>query len=404
MTSATIGTPTYMSPEQIKNSQLSPASDIYSLAVMVYEMLVGSPPFTGDTATVMLAHIQQQPNLRLIPPALRPVLKRALDKKPAHRFRTAMDFAKAFTQAVHGSNRAGMNTPRPNRLTNSPASGMWLWVGGGILIVLFLVFVLEPGNLSSTQPNSKNNSSFGVTPTETPTVEPTFTPPPPPPPTATPLPTIPVLNTSSPATSTPVSPRNTPTATINQNRQLALNTTGYQWLASHLSNPPVSASFSPDGGKIAVMEGVRLYIVNVDGSNHQVLMEESDAMRPVSDAVWSPDGQLIAFVADYKTMLCRMAGIAVPTHNTYRLLDECAAGISLGAPRWTQDGRLLVNRYPGEPADGVTYVYNQSGQGQPAVGSYVLSSSHEGQKWFPWQPGRTWQVGSSDRPDSYYRD
>jgi hypothetical protein len=73
-------------------------------------------------------------------------------------------------------------------------------------------------------------------------------------------------------------------------------------------------------------------------------------------------------------------------------------------PRWTQDGRLLINAHPGEPADGVAYIYNIYGESQKAEGIYILSASHEGQKWFPWLPGRIWQAGVSERADSYNSD
>jgi hypothetical protein len=64
----------------------------------------------------------------------------------------------------------------------------------------------------------------------------------------------------------------------------------------------------------------------------------------------------------------------------------------------------LVNVYPGEPADGVAYIYDISGRGQVATGVYVLSSGLDGQRWLPWRPGRIWRAGVSERPDSYYND
>jgi hypothetical protein len=73
-------------------------------------------------------------------------------------------------------------------------------------------------------------------------------------------------------------------------------------------------------------------------------------------------------------------------------------------PRWTQDGRLLINVDPGEPAQGTAYVYDLNGHGEVAVGTFVLSSSEYGQKWLPWRPGRVWQAGVTERPDSYNAD
>ena len=60
-----------------------------------------------------------------------------------------------------------------------------------------------------------------------------------------------------------------------------------------------------------------------------------------------------------------------------------------------QDGRLLVNVHPDEPARGTMYVYDTLGRGEPASGVYLLSSSHDAQKWL------VWQAGVSERPDTY---
>jgi hypothetical protein len=79
-------------------------------------------------------------------------------------------------------------------------------------------------------------------------------------------------------------------------------------------------------------------------------------------------------------------------------------GLGADTPRWTQDGRLLVDMHSGEPADGATYIYDLSGRSQVASDVYTLSSSHDGQRWFPWRPGRVWQAGVTERPDAYFGD
>jgi serine/threonine protein kinase len=87
-----IGTPSYMSPEQASGkSELGPTSDIYSLACVVYEMLVGEPPFTGRSAqAVMARHVSEQPpKLRVVRPELpqhaEDAVLKGLSKKPADR-------------------------------------------------------------------------------------------------------------------------------------------------------------------------------------------------------------------------------------------------------------------------------------------------------------------------------
>jgi serine/threonine protein kinase/streptogramin lyase len=101
------GTPTYMAPEQWDGHPL-PATDQYALAIMVYELLVGRPPFQGGPGQVMSQHYLALPpapstlNPRLSP-AIDAVLLIALAKQPNERFHSMTAFARAFQQAVQGS-------------------------------------------------------------------------------------------------------------------------------------------------------------------------------------------------------------------------------------------------------------------------------------------------------------
>ena len=91
-TGQVIGTPHYMSPEQAKGDDVSPASDQYSLAVVGYRMLTGRLPFEDDSVhTIIYKHVFEDPTpieqLRSdIPPFLTAALRRAMAKDPAHRF------------------------------------------------------------------------------------------------------------------------------------------------------------------------------------------------------------------------------------------------------------------------------------------------------------------------------
>jgi len=103
-TGMAIGTPTYMSPEQAMGSKdVTPESDIYSLACVVYELLAGQPPFTGPTAMALLARhsLDNVPSLKIVrgtvPDALEDAIVRAMAKVPADRFHTATDFAASLT-------------------------------------------------------------------------------------------------------------------------------------------------------------------------------------------------------------------------------------------------------------------------------------------------------------------
>lgn len=97
-----IGTVEYASPEQLRNDELSPASDIYSLGVVAYECLAGQLPFSGDsTPALITAHLNKQPAPLPddVPDVLGDVVMTALAKQPQQRFETAADFAQALLAA-----------------------------------------------------------------------------------------------------------------------------------------------------------------------------------------------------------------------------------------------------------------------------------------------------------------
>jgi serine/threonine protein kinase len=91
--SSLIGTPAYMSPEQIRSEKLTRQSDIYSLGIILYEIF-GDAPFQGETTfEVLLKHINEPPRpIKGIPPDLQISLDRALSKDPSHRYDTAANF------------------------------------------------------------------------------------------------------------------------------------------------------------------------------------------------------------------------------------------------------------------------------------------------------------------------
>ena len=99
------GTPAYMAPEQAQGKPEA-ASDLYSLAVVVYEMLAGRPPFVGATPTeLLLQHLQTPPPPPLsfradLPAGLTELFQKALSKVPSERYATAGDFVTALRSAL----------------------------------------------------------------------------------------------------------------------------------------------------------------------------------------------------------------------------------------------------------------------------------------------------------------
>jgi serine/threonine-protein kinase len=104
-TGSIMGTAQYLSPEQAQGHAVTAASDLYSIGVMLYEMLAGRLPFEGDSAvSVALKHLSEPPlpisHFRPdVSPALESVVMAALAKDPAHRWQSADDFAEGLKAA-----------------------------------------------------------------------------------------------------------------------------------------------------------------------------------------------------------------------------------------------------------------------------------------------------------------
>ncbi|MEP6729205.1 MAG: protein kinase [bacterium] len=101
-TGMSIGTATYMSPEQFSGGTIDGRSDMYSLACVLYEMLVGAVPFDGPNAmTIMARHTMQEvPSIRIVrnavPEVLEDIIMQALQKVPADRFASVGEFKAAL--------------------------------------------------------------------------------------------------------------------------------------------------------------------------------------------------------------------------------------------------------------------------------------------------------------------
>jgi len=106
-----IGTPQYMSPEQCSESKTIDArSDVYSLGIILFEVLAGHVPFTGESSTsIMMKHVMEPPPSVLafrsdLPVGISDVLARALAKQPEDRFQSAGELAEALARVSDGEN------------------------------------------------------------------------------------------------------------------------------------------------------------------------------------------------------------------------------------------------------------------------------------------------------------
>ena len=119
-TGSIMGTAQYLSPEQAQGQRVGAQSDLYSIGIVLFEMLTGRVPFVGESAvSIALKHVSEEPpSLRQLRPDIHPRLEqavgRALLKDPAQRYASADEFIAALEQArtaiASGDNSGGTST------------------------------------------------------------------------------------------------------------------------------------------------------------------------------------------------------------------------------------------------------------------------------------------------------
>ena len=183
-TGSIMGTAHYLSPEQAQGHAVTAASDLYSIGVMLYELLTGQLPFQGESAVaIALKHLSEQPapisQLRPdVHPALEAVVMAALAKDPAQRWQTADDFAEGLEAAraqidagANGGQSTAAFAPIPLPAAAGPAGAdgeppplapvsapeeehrrRWPWFTIGLLalaLVGFLAWLIASGELAT---------------------------------------------------------------------------------------------------------------------------------------------------------------------------------------------------------------------------------------------------------------
>lgn len=245
-TGTIVGTPAYMSPEHGAGKSLDKRSDIYSLGVILFELVTGRVPFRAETpVAVVVKHMHDPlPMPRTLnsglSDAVEAVVLKALAKNPADRYATTGDMAKALGQAfqigptkdgtladvveptrrsskadIQAASAAGIESAPTEALSHRKKSGSWIGVGVGAILLLMLVgggfFFWQGRQNLPTYPTVSATAVVAVAlPTDTPTLQATDTPLP----TNTPVPTNTAVPTNTPAsTNTPV-PTNTPIPSV----------------------------------------------------------------------------------------------------------------------------------------------------------------------------------------------
>jgi serine/threonine-protein kinase len=135
-----MGTPLYMSPEQCRNTRdVTIQSDIYSLGILFFEMLVGKPPFEADNAyDVMAMHCNEEITYPKLDAKAQQVIANATKKNPKERYRSLA----AFERDLHELAGIGAPPPEPSRL------GTWLMLAAAMAVFVFLLWLVHDQLLS----------------------------------------------------------------------------------------------------------------------------------------------------------------------------------------------------------------------------------------------------------------
>ncbi len=365
-----LGTPAYMSPEQCRgNTELTPASDQYSLGIVLYEMITGRAPFWAETP-IALIHMQLNDPLPL-PRQLRPglpqdaerVILKALAKEPGSRYQSCGAMASAFAQAVAQASpeQPVARTPAalpvddatmphapagPTRAAPPPGRRLPAWVFG-------LIALLVVGGLIAAALAVGLFSFERVTIESQQTAEPAVA--------VGPTPTSKRVKTPEPAAPAPGA---SPLATTSPPTDLVLETSwvrpcDWEGLGPGLCISPLeggrprkiltdaeieitsSASWSPDGQQIvfsAVEPGEShagdqtIRIVNADGTGLVELPQFNNDVGPV----WSPNGEWLAFHSSGNLAIMHPDG-SEPTLLWEGKDNQCAV-----EPQWSPDSQALV--------------------------------------------------------------
>lgn len=128
-TNAVVGSPLYMTPEQLSGTSVDARTDVWGMGVILYELLAGTPPFEARSPALLFTSILTKDPRRIrevrpeIPEAVEDVLQRCLEKEPAARFESILEFAHALSASVESTRNSLINLERISRylLSESPS-------------------------------------------------------------------------------------------------------------------------------------------------------------------------------------------------------------------------------------------------------------------------------------------
>ncbi len=322
-TGLSLGTPQYMSPEQATGDrQLTPRSDVYSLAAVCYEMLAGEPPVTGPNARAMVAKLMTERPVSLrvvrdtVPEAVDRAVQQALAKVPADRFASAGEFARALEEARTAGLPTSAVRPPPARERRRRPILIGAAVAAVIVIALALTRAWRPG----PAPLPVIGRTTQVTREAGLEVDPALSP----------------DGRTLAYAAGPPSAMQIYVRQLSGGRPVALTgdtAANFRW-----------PRWSPDGSRLAYQADDGIYVVPALGGAARRLIHVElgtlphgiESATPLTGFDWSPDGTRIATSRGFAGEGLTLTTVA--TGDTMHL----AAPFAPSSPVWSPDGRSIA--------------------------------------------------------------
>ncbi len=333
VTGVALGTPAYMAPEQIEGGAVTPATDVYALGIVLYEMITGNLPFRGSTALATMARrLTDAPtppadHVPDLDPRWNAAVLRCLEREPGRRFAAVTEVLDAL---------AGRPVALPPRLTPPPSRrkrlrlrdrGARPWVLGGLGLVaagLAVALFWRPADPAAEPESGEQVDQIQVTTSAGLDLHPTFSPD-----------GLSIAYTSD---------RRGPFEIFI--RGVAAGGADVQVTTDGRQN--FQPAWSPDGKTIAYhsRQAGGLWLIPARGGSPRQLTTFG------SHPAWSPDGRTVAFQSAALVDLAANAVAAMPPSTLWTVPVEGGEPVQVtqpgsppgghGAPSWSPDGRRIV--------------------------------------------------------------
>jgi serine/threonine-protein kinase len=345
-----VGTPRYMSPEQARGDTVDARSDIYSLGVIVFEMLIGQSRFDVVTPLGMAFRDEKSPTPRIrdtdptFPDGVQRVLDKVLARDRSDRYATTVEFANALSAALAEPRLALQSDIPEEPLQQKPRRPSRIWMVGGIFLLAVILFAIR-GYSNSGTPDAPTPTSAPATMTSVLT----STEPAEPVATSTVLPTETLIAT---AAVVPGIGGANKIALAANSEIYVLNPDGSDiepLTQTHI--PKFDLQWLPGGRELLYAEGNCVYKIDVESAQ-----KESEQLVCFNDDKFmgfrvSPDGELVAISMGHRLLVLpydlQLLAAASSAFELQKLESLCLdyADVAVKGALWSDDGTRLAIRY-----------------------------------------------------------